>query len=222
MSFPCDDAPSFLTTKPPDMRKLPAFLILFFFLFSCTKQIKPSDDFTIQEGQAATRVSSTKTLFTKYTIRAGQHYCDQNTIKSVRTSEIKFMARFDNTAIYQTIDPLNQYDINKLWGFSEGFDHQYNSARIGWAYNDGALRLYAYAYNNGVREYQEITPVSIDADITCSIKLSGNTYLFTVNGITVSLPRASSSLTASGYQLYPYFGGDEVAPHTIYIWLRNL
>lgn len=204
------------------MRKLSLFLILTCYFISCTKQIKPTDELLLQETQTAARVSTTKTLFTKYTIRAGQHYCDQNTIKSVRTSEMKFMARFDNTAIYQTIDPFNQYDINKLWGFSEGFDHQYNSARIGWAYNDGALRLYAYAYNNGVREYQEITPVSINTDITCSIKLSGTTYLFTVNGITVSLPRASSSSTASGYQLYPYFGGDEVAPQTIYIWLRNL
>jgi hypothetical protein len=25
-----------------------------------------------------------------------------------------------------------------------------------------------------------------------------------------------------GYQLYPYFGGDETAPHDINIWIKNL
>ena len=202
-----------------------AYLIVLCFIISCTKQIKPSDEFMQLEaqGQAASKGAPvTTTQFTQYTIRAGQHNCDQNSFKSVKTSEMKFMARFDNTAVYQTLDPWNQYDINKLWGFSEGLNHQYNSARIGWAWNDGALRLYAYAYKNGVPQYQEITPVTIGTDITCSIKLSGNSYIFTVNGIAVTLPRASSTATASGYQLYPYFGGDEVAPHTIYIWLKNL
>lgn len=160
--------------------------------------------------------------YTQYLIREGQHYCDQNTIKSVRTSEMKFIAKFDNSAIYQTVDPVNQYDINKLYGFSEGLDHQQNSARIGWAWNEGALRLYAYAYNNGIRESQEITTVAIDTDISCSIRLSGNTYIFSVNGISVSLPRALSTSTANGYQLYPYFGGDETAPHDILISIRKL
>ena len=56
--------------------------------------------------------------YTNFTIRQGQHYCDQNSFKSVRTSEMKFMVKFDNSAIYQTVSPENQYDINKLWGFS--------------------------------------------------------------------------------------------------------
>lgn len=131
--------------------------------------------------------------YTKYTIRKGEHYCDQNTLKMIKVSQMKFMVKFDNTALYQTIDPVNQYDINKLYGFSEGNNHQYNSARIGWAWNDNALRLYAYAYNNGVRESQEITTVAIGSEISCTIALSGNTYIFTVNGVSVTLPRVSSS-----------------------------
>jgi hypothetical protein len=135
---------------------------------------------------------------------------------------MKFMTKFDNSAIYQTVDPGNQYDINKLWGFSEGFNHQYNSARIGWSWNDGALRLYAYAYVNGVRHSQEISAVDIGADISCSIKIAGNSYIFTVNTASVILPRALSTSQASGYQLYPYFGGDETAPHLVTILLRTL
>jgi hypothetical protein len=57
--------------------------------------------------------------------------------------------------------PENQYDINKLWGFSEGINNQYNSARIGWSWNNDALRLYGYVYAKGVRHYAGDHIVSI-------------------------------------------------------------
>jgi hypothetical protein len=135
---------------------------------------------------------------------------------------MKFVARFDTSAIYTTVNPVNQYDINKLYGFSEGLDHQVNSARIGWRWSDGALRLFGYIYKSSVRYSQEITTIPFNTDITCSIKLSGYNYLITANGVTVTLPRASNSTSASGYQLYPYFGGDENAPKNIYIKIKNI
>jgi len=36
------------------------------------------------------------------------------------------------------------------------------------------------------------------------------------------MSRASSTATAVGYKLYPYFGGDEAAPHDINIWIKEL
>jgi hypothetical protein len=27
---------------------------------------------------------------------------------------------------------------------------------------------------------------------------------------------------AKGYQLYPYFGGNELAPHDMHIWIKDL
>lgn len=183
-----------------------------------TNNLKPAE--TSVSNNNLINAKATVSQYTKYTIRQGQHYCDQNTLKFLKVSQMNFTAKFDSTAIYTTIDPVNQYDINKLWGFSEGLNHEYNSARIGWAWNDGALRLYAYAYNNGVRESKEITTIAIGADNLCSIALSGYNYVFTVNGVSVTLPRASSTSSTSGYQLYPYFGGDEVAPHDIFIWIK--
>ena len=205
------------------MRKLCLFFCLCI-LLACTKQINRPEPTLVEEERTAPgggRPPKT-TKYTVYTIRQGQHYCDQNSIKAVTTSEMKFMAKFDNSAIYQTILPENQYDINKLWGFSEGFDNQYNSARIGWSWNEGALRLYAYSYNRGVRQYQEITPVTIGSEISCSIKIWGDAYIYTVNGVVVTQPRGLSTAQASGFQQYPYFGGDETAPHTISIQLKNL
>jgi hypothetical protein len=200
------------------------FLFVGLFFIGCTKEINCHDNSkTVAEEEPTAKGGAPKPPgYASFTIRLGQHYCDQNSLKSVRTSEMKFMVKFDNSAIYQTVIPENQYDINKLWGFSEGINNQYNSARIGWSWNNDALRLYGYVYANGVRHYQEITSVIIGTDITCSIKLAGNTYLFTVNGVSVSLPRGPSTTQASGYQQYPYFGGDETAPHLITIMIKPL
>lgn len=162
------------------------------------------------------------TTYTTYLIRQGQHYCDQSTVRSVTTSEMKFMVIFDSTAIYQTVNAVNQYDINKLYGFSEGINNQYNSARIGWRWSDGALRLFGYVYKQGTRYSQEITTIPLKTEISCSIKLSGSNYLITAKGVSVTLPRGLSTTTASGYQQYPYFGGDEVAPQNIYIKIKNI
>lgn len=164
--------------------------------------------------------TTSKTTFTTYKIRAGQHYCDQNTLKSISTSQMNFVARFNTSAIYTTVQGANQYDINKLWGFSEGFNHQYNSARVGWGYSNNALRLFGYVYAKGVRYSAEICTIPFDSDISCSIKLSGAYYQITANTITVTLPRGSTTTKASGYQLYPYFGGDETAPHDITIGIK--
>lgn len=218
------------------MKKLIYFLSGFFLLTSCNKtsfnesqmlktdevSVKSTDNNTVSARVTKPVTTITTPQYVLYTILKGQHSSDKSTFKSVKVSQMNFVAKFDNSAMYTTIADYNQYDINKLYGFSEGFDHQYNSARIGWAWNDGALRLYAYAYNKGVRQSQEITSVTIGSEISCSIAVSGFTYVFTVNGVKVTLPRANSTATASGYQLYPYFGGDEVAPQNIYISIKHL
>lgn len=161
--------------------------------------------------------------FIKYTIQKGNQYCDGNSYKAVEITELKFVARFDSTAIYETTSPENQYDINKLYGFSDNnADHHQYSARFGWRWSGEALHLFAYIYNNGVVTSKELTTASIGAEINCSIKVTPTNYLFTVNGITTQLPRMATSERGKGYQLYPYFGGDEVAPHEINIWIKNL
>lgn len=223
MYFPSYRLPHFINYQNIFMSRL-FFLLAGLFFIGCTKEINVhSAAKTVTEEHATAKGGGPKPAsYSNFTIRQGQHYCDQNSVKSVRTSEMKFMVKFDNSAIYQTVIAENQYDINKLWGFTEGISNQYNSARIGWSWNNDALRLYGYVYANGVRYYQEITPVTIGADITCSIKLAGNTYLFNVDGVSVSLPRGPATSQASGYQQYPYFGGDETAPHLITILIKSL
>ncbi len=207
---------------------LPVALISLF-LFSCSKESiqKPTDTAQpkiSQEEQKVGERSATvaATSYVTYLIKKGQHYSSLRPLKSVSLIEMKFFAKFNQSAVYQTINPVNQYDINKLWGFSEGFNNQYNSARMGWGYSNGAIRLYGYVYSKGVRYFSEITTVLPDEEIYCSIKISGSSYIITAKGVSVKLPRGTTASKASGYQQYPYFGGDEVAPQDITIFIKTV
>lgn len=196
-------------------------IIVSFIAFSCTKEKEMYQKPTASKGTSVTAARTYAiTGYTTYTIKQGGHYSDKSSLKYVSTAEMKFYAKFDQTAIYTTVIPENQYDINKLWGFSEGLNNQYNSARMGWGYSNGAIRLYGYVYSKGIRYSKEITTAVPGEDITCSIKVSGSTYIITANGISVTLPRGTTTSKASGWQQYPYFGGDEVAPHNIYIYIK--
>lgn len=161
--------------------------------------------------------------FTKYVIPKGEHYTTGNNYKPVELSEMAFTVRFDSSCIYQTADPENQDDINKLYGFSDnGAAHQEYSARFGWRWSEGALRLFAYTYNKAIRESKELAVVPIGEEVSCSIKITNGTYIFSVGKKSETMPRLSTTPTAKGYQLYPYFGGDEAAPHEVRIWIKGL
>jgi hypothetical protein len=159
--------------------------------------------------------------FTPYTIRKGQQFSDQAAVKAVEVSEMKFVVRFDSTAIYQTTSPENQYDINKLYGFSDNnAGHHEFSARFGWRWSENRLRLFAYVYNEGAVMSKELAAVAIGKEIRCSIGVTPGSYTFSVDDTSEKMPRLAKTPKGVGYQLYPYFGGDEAAPHDITIWLK--
>jgi hypothetical protein len=160
-------------------------------------------------------------LFKLYTIQPGKNFCDQNTLRGLSITGLHFDVIFDSSAIYQTVLPENQFDINKLYGFSEGLNHQINSARIGWRWSDQALRLFGYTYVNGQRNEQEIQSVTIGDTISCTIRVDSSRYWFRVNMDSIQMARGPVSDTAVGYQLFPYFGGDEPAPQLIRIRIRE-
>lgn len=161
--------------------------------------------------------------FTKYTIKKGQHYAEGNIYKTIETSEMKFVVKFDSTAIYKTIASANQYDINKLYGFSDnnGGHHQF-SARFGWRWSNNGLRLFAYIYNNGSVLSKELKEINIGEEVICNIQVTSSSYLFSINDVTERFPRMATTSKAKGYQLYPYFGGDEVAPHDVNVYIKAL
>jgi hypothetical protein len=189
-------------------------IILFLALSSCNKSAENILDNSGPTGNSPG--------FIKYVIKAGQQYSEQSVFQQTNYDELKFVVKFDSSAIYRTLSPNNQLDINKLYGFADNNDdHHHFSARFGWRWSDGALRLFAYTYNKGEMNYEELTTVDIGAEYTCAIKVSGSQYIFSLNGQTKSMPRFSTTTTAIGYKLYPYFGGDETAPHDIRIFIKE-
>src|SRR5579875_284418 len=198
--------------KNPTLYSMATILLL----TSCNKMV----DQMIDKQLASSLSASSHTV--DYVINQGQHDCNQNAYKIIETSQLKFVVRFDSSAIYQTASLENQYDINKLYGFSDNnADHHQFSARFGWRWSDGALRLFAYIYNNGVMSNKELGTVAIGIENNCSIQVTATTYVFTLNGQTTEMPRLSTTPKAKGYLLYPYFGGNETAPHNVHIWIKS-
>jgi hypothetical protein len=198
-------------------RCLTAALVVGVALPSC--QLVP-DNLPIPVSEAGTSASPSSNIV--YTIKQGGHYADRNAYKKLSLNQLRFAVTFDSTAIYTTIDPANQGDINKLYGLSDcGSDHHTNSARFGWRWFNGKLELLAYTYINQERKSAYIGEVTLGKATVCEIKLEDDKYVFTADGKSVSLQRACNGI-GEGYQLYPYFGGDEVAPHEIKIAIKEL
>ncbi len=161
--------------------------------------------------------------FTTYIIRSGNNEVEHNINSLFTSSSMRFQVIFDSSAIYSTATPENQYDINKLIGFSDcSSHHQTNSARFGWNWLNNALHIYAYDYVNGARQAKEIGTVELGVTNSFKIATSGNSYVFTLNGKEETMPRHCSGGVGVSYKLLPYFGGDEIAPHDIRIKVRFL
>ncbi|WP_290798183.1 hypothetical protein [Flavihumibacter sp. UBA7668] len=157
---------------------------------------------------------STVSGFKTYTIQAGQHYATENPIQELNGTELAFAVRFDSSCRYETKNPENQDDINKLMGFSDnGFQHHENSARVGWRWKNRKIELFAYCYAGGQRSFSLLGKTSIGDTLQLAIKLSPAGYEFQLNGVSTFMKRSATGSTIRGYLLYPYFGGDEPAPH---------
>ncbi|TPE46419.1 hypothetical protein FJM65_00085 [Pontibacter mangrovi] len=157
-----------------------------------------------------------------YTIREGQHYADKNSLKELHVSALKFEVTFDSSAIYTSATANNQADINKLYGLSDcNTSHHTNSARFGWRWYNNRLELLAYTYLNKAWDYKLLGAVPIGQKVPLELRMEDGSYTFKLYGQEVSMPRACEGPSA-GYQLYPYFGGDETAPHDVTILIKDL
>jgi len=203
---------------------------------ACTRQMDNHEQmdhtlpaFSQKEDSKGKITVTAPATFTRYTIQKGAHECDQRSLKAVSGSVMNFTVRFDETAMYPAVitDYNHAYDVNKLYGFSEGFNNQYNSARIGWRWLNGELQLFTYVYVKGtlLRDPVSYDPpfiksVAIGSEVNCSIAISGGSYIFTVDGTVVKTARGNTTTKYSGYQQYPYFGGTLTAPHLINIYIK--
>jgi hypothetical protein len=157
-----------------------------------------------------------------YTIEKGEHYSKGLKFGLFVAKKMKVDVRFDNSAIYN-FGNSNQADTNKLIGFSDCLStHHKNSARLGWRWFEDELQVMAYAYADGKRQSKVIGAVPLNEIVRMSIYVDKNNYFFKVGPNSVSLKRGCSKKLAVGYKLFPYFGGDEVAPNDIHIYIKKV
>lgn len=175
------------------------------------------------EVDATLLKESTDSLTVVYEIPAGAHHATNSSFQPLlNISLLKFKARFDSSAVYKTLESQNQGDINKLYGMSDcSGNHHANSARFGWRWYNNELQIWAYAYVDGVRKANFIKRVALQSWHTYEVAFTASTYEFKVDETAVSISRHCPN-KASGYKLYPYFGGDEVAPHKITIEIEEI
>lgn len=154
-----------------------------------------------------------------FTISKGSHYTFH--ANKVIGNSLKYDILFSESCIYD-LGNSNQYDINKLFGFNACNSlHHENSARFGWLYMDGQIEIYAYVYENSARYSEQIASVNINEWNTFELTNTGGSYVFKVNGILFIYDKENPCVSKYNYQLYPYFGGDEVAPHDITIQFKS-
>jgi len=126
---------------------------------------------------------------------------------------------FSKECWWKTPRNNDDYDINKLCGFSYGF-HQKNSLRIGWIpdfKNKNQIILFAYWHNNSSQHFFKYltsipTETQFDVEIVCGKKKA----YFKINKKITSIAFKKPSFTL-GYYLYPYFGGNNTAPNNMTI-----
>ncbi|HYE53846.1 MAG TPA: hypothetical protein VD996_03350 [Chitinophagaceae bacterium] len=161
--------------------------------------------------------------YKQYLIRKGEHSAQGNDHRTLITGKLVFQVLFDSSCIYTTVKSSNTTDVNKLYGFSDCNNlHHLNSARFGWRWNNNALEILAYCYVNGERIIRSLGNIDIGQPVTMSIRPDGASYVFEMNGTREVMPRYCSTPNIEGYQLYPYFGGDETAPHDVRIFIKEL
>jgi hypothetical protein len=166
----------------------------------------------------------------RYTIKKGKHTSRGRFIKPLLCfSKIAYKVRFDSSAVYTTSSPQNRDDINKVIGFTDGFCVHKSSARIGWTYLRGRIHLFAYVYRDGMRVTAFLGEHVIGAEISISIEVRDTYYRFVANSISCweiqsivkSREKHGTNKVPVGFMLFPYFGGDETAPHDVRIYLTK-
>lgn len=173
---------------------------------------------------AATGVAAYDVFTKKRTIYKGLHYAFPPILGASFKNTFAWRVNFNNSAIYN-LQNENQWDINKLIGIRlHPFSNHTTSFRFGWLYNINTQKIdiYAYYYIKGNRNYELLTSISVNEDLWLKIEcLEKGGVKLTANNISWS--NIGESLTYrlkyfSGF----YFGGNEVAPHTISVNIQRL
>jgi hypothetical protein len=158
----------------------------------------------------------------EFKIPQGSHRSYPIVTKAFVGTKMGITAIFDESAKYEFSkdSSSDQGDINKLYGFSDcNGPHLQNSARFGWNWYQNKLSIYAFTHVSGQMNFRYLSDVEFNKPYSGTIQIHPDkrSYIFNFNGISVQMDRGCQDQKAWGYELLPYFGGQQVAPHDITI-----
>jgi hypothetical protein len=179
-------------------------VLIFLFIVACSKEV---DDLG----------------FRTYVIPAGEH-SSGNFINHPNNSRLAFDFILDESAEYYTEVPENQHDVNKIYGMSDfGVRHQKYSIRLGWRYIDNEIELCWLRHEEGRHSSATIRTIEPNTVYSAMIDITTFYYVIVINSDTTMVRRRPEGYWGliRRYYLYPYFGGNEYAPHDITIKIKE-
>jgi hypothetical protein len=116
----------------------------------------------------------------------------------IKPKGIRIYVIFTESCKY-TLNSEDQLDWNKMAGFSRG-KHHTDSLRLVWRWNPSIQKIEVgeYRYKNGERISSVIKTVDLYTTYKFTLMLHEGNYPWW------------------GYKLFPYFGGNNPAPHDIH------
>lgn len=165
----------------------------------------------------------------KFLIEKGKHSAKGWNVGLTLSRKLSFRAKLDDSCLYHFGD-VDDYDINKLFGFSTTWFHHKQSARVGWRCSGNKFDIVTYSYNNGVRSIKDsdlLGTVEPGEVFYCTIEDTESEYIYTFQKgfdehiLTRSDPKKKDWFFFH-YLLFPYFGGNRVAPYDMSIYIDKL
>ena len=163
-----------------------------------------------------------------YEIKKGKHYPKGIHFGITFYKRVAFRCYFDESCLYDHGSGEN-YDINKLFGFSTTYFHHKQSGRVGWRCLDGEnIQLVTYSYNDWFRDGYDSNVIGIvkpNEEFMCTVEDRETHYRYTFDKGKEFNEDNDAKLPDwffFHYILYPYFGGNLPAPHDMKIYLERL
>jgi hypothetical protein len=168
----------------------------------------------------------------QYLIKKGNHYASVSIFRKIggigwKITSLKMRFVFREECWWAPPRNNDDNDLNKLAGIGFGTNHHSNSVRLAWIpdfTSRGVIKIYGYTYD-GKKEApqfvsQYITSVHTGETCEAAIESHGN-YDITVNKVTIHMDNIRQDPNLC-FHLYPYFGGNNAAPHDMIIDLEYL
>lgn len=140
---------------------------------------------------------------------------------------LSFAYTFDSSCLYDFPEP-DKSSINKLYGVSFGHHHN-NSIRLGWnCYQNNSIDIFVYLYNQKERGFFRIDNVEPGRKSVCYLhfdRYGNKIYLYLISDNKSPIIREIyfdfKNVSKFSYELFPFFGGLNVAPHKMKITIKD-